>query len=135
MRALLLLMGLAGCGGGGEDDGVTTSPPSVVFGGARHQVRYGAGGPCFAGRCFAGGTLVAHDFTGDGHTDLGLFTDERDGFRSTFAYLDLVRDDGTIEQAKYKDGRWIWVDLAAYPGLDPQQPAGRRFGAFMARRR
>lgn len=58
------------------------------------------------------------DVTGDGIDDRVVVTDERDGFRRTFAYADIYVN-GAAEPvtAKLKDGRWIWVDAAKFPGL------------------
>jgi hypothetical protein len=61
---------------------------------------------------------IAADFDGDGRIDRAELTDERDGFRHTFAYLEIqLAGTSTRETAKYKDGRWIWVDHARYPRL------------------
>lgn len=58
------------------------------------------------------------DVTGDGVADRVVVTDERDGFRHTFAYADIyVSQRGEAVTAKFKEGRWIWVDPAAFPGL------------------
>lgn len=58
------------------------------------------------------------DVTGDGVLDRVVVTDERDGFRRTFAYADIyVSRRGIAVTAKLKDGRWIWVDPAQFPGL------------------
>ena len=58
------------------------------------------------------------DFNGDGRLDHAVVTDERDGFRTTFAYLDVTLAGATEpETAKFKDGRWIWIDHARYPQL------------------
>ena len=61
---------------------------------------------------------IEADFNGDGRIDHAKLTDERDGFRNTFAYLDiwLAGEDG-YETAKFKDNRWIWIDHAKYPRL------------------
>ena len=58
------------------------------------------------------------DFNDDGRIDHAELTDERDGFRHTFAYLDmwLAGHEG-YETAKFKEGRWIWIDHAKYPNL------------------
>lgn len=84
-----------------------------------------------------GTRLLRWDFTGDGVPDLGVFTDERDGFRRTFAYLTIYANDGTrldkIEpvEAKWKEGHWAWIDLAQYPGLDPRTTHGALFTRYM----
>jgi hypothetical protein len=68
-------------------------------------------------------TLYIRDFSGDGIADIAYLEDRRDGFRHTFAYLEIYKNDGTPrwlaepDTAKLKDGRWIWVDLAEYPAL------------------
>ena len=66
----------------------------------------------------ASGTYL-RDVTGDGIVDRIVVTDERDGFRTTFAYADIYISDGDGPPitAKLKDGRWIWVDAAQFPGL------------------
>ena len=120
--ALALLLG--GCA-----PRLDTNPSEVSFDGRMYEVSYGdARGPCLSAtalraRCFGRGTLIAHDFTGDGSPDLAIYFDERDGFRHTFSYLDIYANDGTPldaaqpAQAKWKEGHWAWIDPAAYPGL------------------
>lgn len=61
---------------------------------------------------------IVADFDGDGRDDHARLTDERDGFRRTFAYLDIWLADGRdAESAKFKEGRWIWIDHAKYRNL------------------
>lgn len=120
--ALALLLG--GC-----VPGLESNPVEVSFDLRTYDVSYrDARGPCFSAsgltvRCFGRGALLAHDFTGDGLADLALYRDERDGFRHTFAYLDIYPNDGTplarahAVEAKWKDGHWVWIDPADYPGL------------------
>lgn len=58
------------------------------------------------------------DVTGDGIADRVVVTDDRDGFRRTFAYAEIYVSQGDVAvTAKLKEGRWIWVDPAAFPGL------------------
>ena len=58
------------------------------------------------------------DFNGDGLIDHAVLTDERDGFRTTFAYLYITLAGASEpETAKFKEGRWIWIDHARYPQL------------------
>jgi hypothetical protein len=58
------------------------------------------------------------DFNDDGRVDHAKLSDDRDGFRHTFAYLEiwLAGHEG-YETAKFKDGRWIWIDHAKYSNL------------------
>ncbi|NVB82315.1 MAG: hypothetical protein HOV81_28300 [Kofleriaceae bacterium] len=114
---------------GGCVPGLEPNPPEVSFDVRTYEVSYrDARGPCFVAddvtvRCFGRGEVLAHDFTGDGLVDLAMYLDERDGFRHTFAYLDIYTNDGTpLErakpvQAKWKEGHWAWIDPATYPGL------------------
>jgi hypothetical protein len=61
---------------------------------------------------------IEADFDGDGLLDHARLTDERDGFRHTFAYLDIwLAGEHGYETAKFKDGQWIWVDHARYRNL------------------
>lgn len=118
--------------------GLETTPSKVSFGGRTYDVSYaGVRGPCFSDgnrvvRCFDEGTLIVHDFTGNGTPDLGMYVDERDGWQVTFSYLDIYANDGTPlatvepEQAKWKEGHWAWIDPARYPGL-----RAAAFDAFM----
>lgn len=76
----------------------------------------------FAASCDTGDRNVRigidADFDGDGRLDHAQLTDERDGFRRTFAYLDVsLAAAPDVETAKYKDGRWIWIDHAKYRNL------------------
>jgi hypothetical protein len=62
--------------------------------------------------------MIDADFDGDGRLDHARLTDERDGFRHTFAYLDIwLAGQADFETAKFKDGRWIWIDHAKYQNL------------------
>lgn len=126
--ALALMLG--GCA-------LDANPTQISFDGRTYDVTYDEQGPCFATadltvRCFGRGTLLALDFTGDGTDDLALFRDERDGFRHTFAYLDIYVNDGTpldavvVVSAKWKEGHWTWIDPARYPGLH-----SKKFERFM----
>jgi hypothetical protein len=125
MRALAMVALCAGCG-------ITTNPDEVTFGGQTHLVSY-AGEVEIAGRAIGTGTLLVHDFDGDGRDDLALYMDTRDGFRDTFSYLDIYIDDGRQsfemaepDHAKWKEGHWAWIDATKYPGLDD-----RRFRSFI----
>jgi len=128
MRAWLAVV-LAGCG-------LATNPGEVTFGGRTLAIVYDDQ-PCAyergeLARCLGAGTVIAYDFTGDGVDDLASYRDTRDGFRDTFAYLDIWCNDGTplavapVTHAKWKDGHWDWIDERAFPGL-----AGPRFVRFM----
>jgi hypothetical protein len=141
--ALLLRLALQ------ERCAVEENPSRVSFGGQQYDVVYAHAGSCPISvqqggrelRCLGDGTLVSHDFDADGTKDLAIFTDDRDGFRRTFAYLDIFADRGApLEQAapvqgKWKDARWIWIEPRDYPGLDPTSPAGACFQRFVERRR
>lgn len=131
--AMTIAIGLAvGC-----TPGLEPNPPEVSFDLRTYDVSYrDPRGPCFSAgdvtvRCFGRGMLLAHDFTGDGLVDLAMYLDERDGFRHTFAYLDIYTNDGTpladavVEEAKWKEGHWAWIDPADWPGL--RAPAFERF--------
>lgn len=121
-------------------------PAPVDFGGATYEVSYSAEHVWLVESDHVvhdlgvGQQLIRYDFDGDGTLDLGVFLDERDGFRETFAYLEVWKNDGTsIAQAKpvsakWKDGRWVWIDLAEFPGLDPTRWEGYWFGTFMRAR-
>jgi hypothetical protein len=115
----LLLVALACCS-------LETDPDRVTFGGIEYEVRWS--NHCLIAhdmnvRCLGEGTLIAFDFTGDDVDDLAVYTDNRDGFRRTFSYLEIWRNDGahltdaTSETAKWKEGHWAWIDPDAYPGL------------------
>lgn len=80
-----------------------------------------------------GQELLQLDFDNDGRLDLGVLADDRDGFRNTFAYLEMTLDDGqrTRESAKWKDGHWVWVDLARYPTLDGRTLGGLWLADYM----
>jgi hypothetical protein len=121
---LLAFALLAGC-----QPRLETTPPTVSFAGRTYEVSYAAlHGPCFSAagvvvRCFDAGTLIVHDFTGDGTPDLGMYVDERDGWQVTFSYLDIYANGGTSlatvepDHAKWKEGDWAWIDRTRYPGL------------------
>jgi hypothetical protein len=119
-----------------------THPTSVEYGGETFDVEYDAhvwlarDGERVRDLGY-GQQLLRYDFDGDGAPDLGVFSDERDGFRSTFAYLEIWSDDGRTladavpVSAKWKDGHWVWIDVESYPALDGRTLWGWLFESFM----
>ena len=124
-----------------------THPMSVEYGGMTYAVDYEDteyGGHVWLThdgermRDLGVGTmLLRYDFDGDGTLDLGVFTDERDGIRNTFAYLEIWANDGrTLAEAapvsaKWKEGHWVWIDVSQYPALDGRTLWGWLFERYM----
>jgi hypothetical protein len=119
-----------------------THPTSVEYGGTTYGVEYddhvwlSREGERVRDLGY-GQQLLRYDFDGDGTLDLGVFSDERDGFRNTFAYLEIWSNDGralaeaTPVSAKWKEGHWVWIDVSRYPALDGRTLWGWLFSSFM----
>jgi hypothetical protein len=119
-----------------------TNPTSVELGGTTYGVEY-------ADHIWlthdgervrdlgVGQMLLRYDFDGDGSVDLGVFDDQRAGFRNTFAYLEIWSNDGRAladampVSAKWKEGHWAWIDVSQYPALDGRTLWGYLFENFM----
>jgi hypothetical protein len=122
--------------------GAATHPTTVEFGGTTYDVEYddhvwlSLHGERVRDLGH-GQQLLRYDFDGDATLDLGVFSDERDGFRDTFAYLDIWSNDGRAladaapVSAKWKEGHWAWIDVASYPALDGRTIGGWLFESFM----
>jgi hypothetical protein len=119
-----------------------THPTRVEFGGTTYEVEYddhiwlSRRGERVRDLGY-GQQLLQYDFDGDATLDLGVFSDERDGFRDTFAYLDIWSNDGRSladaapVNAKWKEGHWAWIDVSHYPALDGRTIWGWLFHSFM----
>jgi len=67
--------------------------------------------------------LLVHDLDGDGLSDLGFYSC---GILSMYMNQPVRLSEMKPVDTKLKEGRWLWIDAQAYPGLHSLLPAIRR---------